>query len=146
VHLPALRERPGDIPLLAHRFVQALAQHQGRESLVISPAAVKWLQALPWPGNIRQLKQWIERAALVTAGQVLDVDDFRATSEMEGASPRAAHDPLPPVGSMTMEEIERAMILKSLRHHGGNVSRVADSLGFSRAALYRRLEKYGISV
>ena len=60
--------------------------------------------------------------------------------------PRTAHDPLPPVGSMTMEEIERAMILKSLRHHGGNVSRVADSLGFSRAALYRRLEKYGISV
>jgi two-component system, NtrC family, response regulator len=146
VHLPALRERPGDIALLAQRFVQALAQHQGRESLTISPAAVKWLQALPWPGNIRQLKQWIERAALVTPGQVLDVDDFRATSEMEGAAPRTTHDPLPPVGSMTMEEIERAMILKSLRHHGGNVSRVADSLGFSRAALYRRLEKYGISV
>ena len=146
VHLPALRERPGDIPLLAHRFVQALAQHQGRESLVISPAAVKWLQTLPWPGNVRQLKQWIERAALVTPGQVLDADDFRATSDMESVSPRSAHDPLPPVGTMTMEEIERAMILKSLRHHGGNVSRVADSLGFSRAALYRRLEKYGISV
>ena len=146
VHLPALRERPGDIALLAQRFVQALAQHQGRESLTISPAAVKWLQGLPWPGNIRQLKQWIERAALVTPGQVLDVDDFRATSEMEGASARQGPDPLPPVGSMTMEEIERAMILKSLRHHGGNVSRVADSLGVSRAALYRRLEKYGISV
>ena len=146
VHLPALRERPGDISLLAQRFVQALAQHQGRESLTISPAAVKWLQGLPWPGNIRQLKQWIERAALVTPGQVLDVDDFRATSEMEGASARQGPDPLPPVGSMTMEEIERAMILKSLRHHGGNVSRVADSLGVSRAALYRRLEKYGISV
>ncbi len=146
VHLPALRERPADIPLLARRFVQALAQHHGRESLTISPPALKWLQTLPWPGNIRQLKQWIERAALVTPGQVLDVDDFRATSEMEGATPPSAHDPLPPVGSMTMEEIERAMILKSLRHHGGNVSRVADSLGFSRAALYRRLEKYGISV
>jgi two-component system NtrC family response regulator len=146
VQLPALRDRPGDIPLLAQRFVQALAQHHGRESLTISPAAVKWLQALPWPGNIRQLKQWIERAALVTSGQVLDVDDFRATSDMEGITQQSGHDPLPPVGSMTMEEIERAMILKSLRHHGGNVSRVADSLGFSRAALYRRLEKYGISV
>ncbi len=146
VHLPALRERPSDIPLLAQRFVQAMAQHQGRESLSISPAATKWLQGLPWPGNIRQLRQWIERAALVSSGQVLDVDDFRTTSAMEGAMARAADDPLPPVGSMTMEEIERAMILKSLRHHGGNVSRVADSLGFSRAALYRRLEKYGISV
>ena len=96
-------------------FVQALAQHHGRESLTISPGALKWLQTLPWPGNIRQLKQWIERAALVTPAQVLDVDDFRATSEMEGAAPAAAPDPLPPVGSMTMEEIERAMILKSLR-------------------------------
>jgi len=145
VHLPALRERPADIPLLAHRFVQTIAQQQGRESLVISPAAAKWLQSLPWPGNVRQLKQWIERAALVTSGRVLDVDDFRATSDMEGVTPRSAYDPLPPVGSMTMEEIERAMILKSLRHHGGNLSRVAESLGVSRAALYRRLEKYGIS-
>ncbi len=145
VHLPALRDRPADIPVLAHRFVQTIAQQQGRESLVISPAAAKWLQALPWPGNVRQLKQWIERAALVTSGRVLDVDDFRATSDMEGVTPRSAYDPLPPVGSMTMEEIERAMILKSLRHHGGNLSRVAASLGVSRAALYRRLEKYGIS-
>ncbi len=81
----------------------------------------------------------------MTIGQVLDVDDFRATADMEGR-PVPAGDALPAVGSMTMEEIERAMILKSLRHHGGNVSRVAESLGFSRAALYRRLEKYGIAV
>lgn len=146
VHMPALRERPGDIPLLARRFVQAIAQHQGREHLTLGPSALKWLQTLPWPGNIRQLKQWIERAGLVTSGQVLDVDDFRASSDMEGSAAPVNADPLPPVGSMTMAEIERAMILKSLRHHGGNVSRVADSLGFSRAALYRRLEKHGISV
>jgi transcriptional regulator of acetoin/glycerol metabolism len=57
-----------------------------------------------------------------------------------------AADPLPAVGSMTMDEMERAMILKSLRHHGGNLSRVAESLGLSRAALYRRLEKYEISM
>jgi DNA-binding NtrC family response regulator len=145
VHLPPLRERPGDIPLLARRIVQALAQAQGREHLTVSPAALQWLQSLPWPGNVRQLKQWIERTALVTTRQVLDVDDFRATADMEG-QPTQTGDALPAVGSMTMEEIERAMILKSLRHHGGNVSRVAESLGFSRAALYRRLEKYGIAV
>lgn len=145
VHLPPLRERPADIALLTRRFVQALAQAQGREHLSVNPAALKWLQSLPWPGNIRQLRQWIERTALVTIGQVLDVDDFRATADMEGR-PVPAGDALPAVGSMTMEEIERAMILKSLRHHGGNVSRVAESLGFSRAALYRRLEKYGIAV
>ena len=57
----------------------------------------------------------------------------------------AARDALPAVGSMTMEEIERAMIVKSMKHHGGNITRVAESLGLSRAALYRRFEKYGIS-
>ncbi len=145
IHLPPLRERPADIALLTRRIVQALAQAQGREHLAVSPAALKWLQSLPWPGNIRQLKQWIERTALVTPRQVLDVDDFRATADMEG-HPGQPGDALPAVGSMTMEEIERAMIMKSLRHHGGNVSRVAESLGFSRAALYRRLEKYGIAV
>lgn len=146
VHLPPLRERRTDIPLLARRIIQAVAQTQGREYLSIAPAAVKWLQTLPWPGNIRQLRQWIERTALVTGRQVLDMDDFRATADMEGGPAPAARDVLPAVGSMTMEEIERAMIMKSLRHHGGNVSRVAESLGFSRAALYRRLEKYGIAV
>ncbi len=146
VPLPALRERAGDIPLLARRFVQALAQQQGRDALALGPGAMRWLQAQPWPGNIRQLKQWIERAALVAPGPVLDVADFEATASMERAAPSSGPDTLPAVGSMTMEEIERAMILKSLRHHGGNLSRVADSLGFSRAALYRRLEKYGISV
>ena len=57
----------------------------------------------------------------------------------------AARDALPAVGSMTMEEIEKAMIVKSMKHHGGNITRVAESLGLSRAALYRRFEKYGIS-
>ena len=57
----------------------------------------------------------------------------------------ASRDALPPVGSMTMDEIEKAMIVKSLKHHGGNITRVAESLGLSRAALYRRFEKYGLS-
>ena len=58
----------------------------------------------------------------------------------------SARETLPAVGSMTMEEMEKAMIVKSLRHHGGNITRVAESLGLSRAALYRRFEKYGIQV
>jgi transcriptional regulator of acetoin/glycerol metabolism len=61
-------------------------------------------------------------------------------------TPEATRDALPAVGSMTMDEIEKAMIVKSLRHHAGNVTRVAEALGLSRAALYRRIEKYGIDV
>ena len=142
IHLPPLRERRDDIPLLAARFVQTLAHLYGRHGLSLAPDARRWLQAQPWPGNVRQLRQWIERAVLVTSHDDLTIDDFKASMEME-ARERAA-DVLPPVGSMTMDELERAMILKSLDHHGRNLSKVAESLGLSRAALYRRLEKYEI--
>ena len=142
VHLPPLRERRDDIPVLAASFLQTVGAVYRREGLAMSAAAVRWLQGLPWPGNVRQLRQWIERAVLVTSKRTLEVDDFVATSEME--RPDTHEDPLPTVGSMTLDEIEKAMIEKSLRHHGGNISRVAESLGLSRAALYRRLEKYGI--
>ncbi len=142
VHLPPLRERADDIPFLAAHFLATLAEVYRRERLSIGPAALRWLQALRWPGNVRQLRQWIERAVLVSDREVLEVADFASTAEMEpGADAREA---LPAVGSMTMDEIERAMILKSMRHHTGNVTRAAEALGLSRAALYRRLEKYGI--
>jgi DNA-binding NtrC family response regulator len=141
VHLPPLRERPSDVPLLARRFVSTFAQAYGRESLALSPAALRWLSAQPWPGNVRQLRQWIERAALVGRRDLLEPEDLEASGAMEGKG--APPDALPPVGSMTIDEIERAMIAKSLRHHGGNLTKVAESLGMSRPALYRRLEKYG---
>ena len=144
VHLPPLRERRDDIPVLAASFLQTVGEVYRREPLAISPAAVKWLQGLNWPGNVRQLRQWIERTVLVTPTAVLETADFAATAEMEQRD--AQPDALPPVGSMTMDEIEKAMIIKSLRHHAGHISRVAESLGLSRAALYRRLEKYGIQV
>jgi transcriptional regulator with PAS, ATPase and Fis domain len=144
IHLPPLRERPDDIPVLASRFLQTAGQIYRRDSLTLSDAARGWLQAQPWPGNVRQLRQWVERAVLVSTHDRLDVDDF--AESMEPARREAGRDALPPVGSMTMDEIERAMIIKSLRHHGGNISKVADSLGLSRAALYRRFVKYEIAV
>jgi DNA-binding NtrC family response regulator len=144
VHLPPLRERPDDVPILATRFLQTIGQVYRRGSLSLSAPAARWLQAQPWPGNIRQLRQWVERAVLVTTRDTLDIDDFTSTADMERKD--APADPLPAVGSMTIDEIERAMILKSMRHHRGNISKVAESLGLSRAALYRRFEKYEIPV
>jgi DNA-binding NtrC family response regulator len=143
IHLPPLRERPDDIPLLASRFLQAAAATYRRETVVLTPAAARWLQAQPWPGNVRQLHQAVERAVLVDTRDRLDVESF---TELASAPARDQADSLPDVGAMTIDEIERAMILKSLRHHGGNISRVAESLGLSRPALYRRFEKYEISV
>ena len=151
VHLPPLRERRSDIGLLARRFVGTLASVYRRERLELSAPALRFLESQSWPGNIRQLKQWVERAVLMNPDQcLLEAEHLQAPAGMEGGAPapgvaRAEGDSLPAVGSMTMDEIEKAMIEKSLRHHEGNLSRAAESLGLSRAALYRRLEKYGIS-
>ena len=144
IHLPPLRERPDDIPLLASRFLQAATAAYRRESVALTPAAARWLQAQPWPGNVRQLQQAVERAVLVETRDRLDVESFTDLAAAPGREP--AGDSLPDVGAMTIDEIERAMILKSLRHHGGNISKVAESLGLSRPALYRRFEKYEIAV
>jgi two-component system NtrC family response regulator len=144
LHLPALRERAQDIPVLARHFLHAVGQVYRRDDMRLSTDAVAWLMQQPWPGNVRQLRQSIERTVLVSDTPVLEARHFQAAGEME---PRdAERDALPPVGSMTMDELEKAMILKSLRHHQGNISRVAQALGLSRAALYRRIEKYEIPV
>jgi DNA-binding NtrC family response regulator len=144
VHVPPLRERRDDIPILARRFLQAVGQVYRREDVRLSADGLAWLKNQPWPGNVRQLKQGIERTVLVTDKPVLDAADFQQTADME---PREAErDVLPPVGSMTMDELEKAMIVKSLKHHNGNISKVAQALGLSRAALYRRFEKYEIAV
>ena len=144
VHLPPLRERITDIPLLANHFLQTIAAIYRRDTMQISDAALNWMQSLVWQGNIRQLKQVIERAVLMTSKAVLDVDDFRLPMEMETSD--KGKDALPEVGAMTLDDMEKAMILKSLKHYDGNISRVAEALGLSRPALYRRFEKYGIKV
>ena len=141
VHLPPLRERPADIPLLAAHFLRAAAQIY-RRSLSMTERAVRWLQAMHWPGNVRQLKHLIERAVLMAAGDSLDVEDFTLPLEMEAKE--RPHETLPAAGAMTLDEIERNMILKCIERYGGNLSKVAEALGLSRPALYRRLEKYGI--
>ncbi|NOT33114.1 MAG: sigma-54-dependent Fis family transcriptional regulator [Candidatus Eisenbacteria bacterium] len=142
VRVPSLAERASDVPLLAVHFLQrATASHERRDA-AFEPGALEWLEDQPWPGNIRQLQHLIERALLTGASSRIGVDDLRRTLAMDFGPGRDTL--LPSVGSMTLPEIERAMILKALKHHEGNVSRTADSLGMSRPALYRRLEKYGI--
>ncbi|MEW6733534.1 MAG: sigma-54 dependent transcriptional regulator [Acidobacteriota bacterium] len=144
IHLPPLRERSSDIPLLANHFLENMAKAYRRNKLSISDAALQWLQGLPWPGNIRQLRQLLERTILVSSKDVLEVDDFLLPLEMENCETQKSS--LPEVGSMTLDDIEKAMIIKCLKHYSGNISKVAESLGLSRAALYRRFEKYGIKV
>jgi DNA-binding NtrC family response regulator len=145
IRLPPLRERRGDVPLLARHFLDTAAATYRRPPVEIAPRALDWLADQPWPGNLRQLKGTIERALLVLDGDRLEVGDLVALSDLEARSvlenrPSA----LPSPGTMTLDEIEKAMIVKSMRHYEGNVTKVAEALGLSRAALYRRFEKYGL--
>jgi DNA-binding NtrC family response regulator len=141
VFLPALRQRPEDIPVLAKRFLESASRVYRREEPSIDDRAVRWLQRQSWPGNIRQLKQVIERAMLMSERDVLEIEDFDVTLEMDS---RRDRDELPEVGRMTMDEMEKSMIIKAMKYYRGNISRVAESLGLSRATLYRRFEKYDI--
>jgi two-component system NtrC family response regulator len=143
VRLPALRERRGDVRLLARHFLDLSARTYRRSPIAITDRALGWLEDQPWPGNIRQLKQTIERAVLVVDGDRLDVADLVALSGLEEREARGG-TALPSPGTMTLDEMEKAMIVKCMRHYEGNVTKVAEALGLSRAALYRRFEKYGL--
>lgn len=144
LHIPPLRERAADIPVLAQHFLSNIGGVYRRPDLTISDQALRWLQQLPWTGNIRQLRQAIERAVLMTSKPVLDIEDFRVPMAMGSEEP-APDGASPPAGTMTLDGMERAMIMKYLEQFDGNISRVAEALGVSRAALYRRLDKFGIS-
>lgn len=142
VRLPALRERPGDIPLLVSYFVNNLKIIYNRPDLRVSATAQKWLRNLTLPGNIRQLKNGVERTVLLSLTDELQQEDFaRNLTTAAINAPRS----LPDVGSMTLEELEFQMIVKAMAFHQNRVTKVARALGITRFALYRRLEKFGIS-
>ena len=142
IKLPALRERTGDIPLLVNFFVDNLREIYNRPHLSVSPKAMKWLQQLQLPGNIRQLKNLVERTILVSKKDHLDEDDFRPQVEVTTAKKGPVQ--LPDVGNFTLEEMEIQMINKAMLFHKNRISKVAKSLGITRSTLYRRLEKYNI--
>lgn len=140
VHLPALRERREDIPLLAKYFAGKQSEANGLSGVEFSSEALSYLQQLPFPGNIRELKNLVERTMLVSGKPVLLASDFKLHTE-ERADPVSNRS----LSGFTLDEMEKQMILQALDAHKGNLSHVASALGISRAALYRRLEKYGIS-
>jgi DNA-binding NtrC family response regulator len=140
IRLPPLRERRSDIPLLARHIAARVAESYGLGEVVLAPDALDWLSNQPWPGNIRQLKQTLERALLLAGKQRLGQADFVAASAVdEGAAGGRLG-----VDGMTLEQVERHMIEQALQQHAGNISRMAKALGLSRTALYRRLERHGL--
>ena len=142
VHLPALRERREDIPLLVRYFAERQAEANGVPTVEFSSEALTFLQKLPYPGNIRELKNLVERTLLVSGKRRLEAADF----ERQYTHTESGDVPQQNLSGLTLDELEKQTILQALKNYGGNLSHVASSLGISRAALYRRLEKHGISI
>jgi two-component system, NtrC family, response regulator AtoC len=171
LHLPPLRERGGDILLLADHYLRRFNAKYGRQVRQLDPRARELLRAYPWPGNVRELSHVIERAVLWSRGPVLEVEHLSLAAPMGSAPtpepPREAPPPAaPPVGvpagpgagqgwggqepagfpppGVDLEGWERALIEQALRETEGNQTRAAQRLGISRDTLRYRLKKYGI--
>ena len=141
IHLPPLRERSEDIPLLASYFADKQAESNGMKKVKFTPDAIAYLKSQPYPGNIRELKNLVERTLLVSGKSILEASDF----EMQNQTIQT-NTTYTTLTGLTLDEIEKQTIVQAIEKHSGNLSHVAASLGISRAALYRRLEKYGINV
>jgi len=135
IHLPSLRERPEDIPLLATEFLKRHSKQYGKTLRQFETAALQALKEYPWPGNVRELDHVALRAVLMADKDVVGVAHLGLGAQRDQA---------PRMEEMSLEEVEHFLIKKALARHGGNALKAAETLGLSRSAFYRRLEKYGL--
>lgn len=139
IHLPALRDRREDIPLLATHFLNRNRARYRKQVIGFSPAAMMQLMQYSWPGNVRELEHAVERAVLLCRGEEIEPSNLAfGSARPVGASMENMSE------NMSIDEVESLLIKKVLRRCDGNISQAAEALGLSRAALYRRIEKYGI--
>ena len=150
LHLPPLRERRGDIPLLVEHFLREACASNGIMSTTVSAEAIAYLQTLPFTGNIRELKNLVERALLMKNPEknILNVEDFLtlAASSMNkgGEKESLISDFNAGMEGVSLSSLERNAIAACIAKHNGNLSLVAKELGISRGALYRKIEKHGL--
>ena len=140
LHLPTLRQRAEDIPLLADAFLVRSAAQRGEQPKPLSDGALDAVMAYQWPGNVRELENALERAVIMSAGAVIDADDLPERVTARRAEPLVS-ERVP--ASPTLEAIERAYIQWVLQNESGNKSRAADMLGIDPSTLYRKLARYG---
>jgi len=136
IHLPPLRERRGDIELLALHFLRIYAQRYHKKLAGFESTALQMMREHPWPGNVRELDHAVERGVLLSGEPLVKSSDLGLRAGGPSAATR--------LEDMSLEEVERHLIQRTLNRHAGNVSHTARALGLSRSAMYRRLQKYGL--
>lgn len=143
VHLPSLRERVSDVPLLAQSFVSEFAKQNGKPVRALSAEALGLLMSYPWPGNVRELRAAMEHAVVFCRGECVTIRDLPSevrsgVSALGGASSGESAV----IGEMTVKDAEREMVVNALKECGGNRTLAAKKLGFSRRTLHRKLHTY----
>ncbi|HET6441214.1 MAG TPA: sigma-54 dependent transcriptional regulator, partial [Phycisphaerae bacterium] len=147
IHLPPLRERIGDIPLLAERFLKELAERSGRQVLGLQEEAMRRMQMYDWPGNVRQLENVMERAVVLSKNHVIGVEDLPD----EVAEPGARGTAVAGSGGIlplkkALEVPEKGIILRALEANHGSRQATAEALGINRTTLYKKMKRYGIEM
>ena len=138
IHLPPLRERRNDIPLLLDHYLSVYSRKYDRPAREVPPAVMKDLINHDWPGNVRALRHAAERAVIMADGDHYRIQDFPLPSGKGSPAVPVVSD------SLNLDQLEKQMIERALRMHHFNISLAASELGLSRGALYRRMEKHGL--
>ncbi len=136
IHIPPLRDRKEDVDLLAHHFLHGYAQRYRKNISAFDPAAIKAMHEHAWPGNVRELDHAVERGVLLSPGPAVRAADLGLRAQASGGAAK--------LEEMSLDEVERYLIQRTLSRHEGNVSQAAKALGLSRSAMYRRLQKHGL--
>ncbi len=137
LHLPPLRERQDDVTVLAEHFTKVYCDKYRKPHKKLASSTLKKMTKYPWPGNIRELQHAIERAIIMSEGNILMPDDLFFLVQK-------TDNPSEGVDNLNLDEVEKNVILKAVNKHSGNISKAAKELGLTRASLYRRLEKHGL--
>ena len=138
IEIPSLRQRPEDIIEFINHFLESFRTKYHKSHLKISEEALKILEEHHWPGNIREVQHTIERGVIMSDGHEIKVTDFNLSSRP------AVHDEVENFDNLNLQDIEKMLVEKALDKHEGNISKAAKELGLTRAALYRRLEKFNL--
>lgn len=137
IHLPPLRERTGDIPLLTSHYIKVYAKKYKKNIKGISANALKKMNQYSWPGNVRELQHAIERAVIMSDGNILEPEDFILTTQANKSSEVE-------LNTYNLDDVEKTIIMKVLKQYQGNITQAAQELGITRTSLYRRMEKYDL--
>jgi two-component system nitrogen regulation response regulator NtrX len=146
IHLPALRDRSDDVPLLAQHFLAAATARNGLPPRKLANATLGWLTAQPWPGNVRQLRNVLEGAAVLAEGPEVSVQDLQAVATPVPA--RGDSGQTDWFGFARIEDFraatEKEFLRRKLLEFGGNIKRTAENIDLQRSNLYKKLERYGL--